>query len=94
MALIRAGIGECARVLADGYLLLKCMDQVCSGKVRWQTDEFTEHARRCGLGKVNKSDFPSYRPQPSGRSQKHARRNTSSLLVFQRGYTSSDLEES
>lgn len=90
MALIRAGITECARVLGDGYLLLKCADQVCSGKVRWQTDEFTETARSCGLGKVDRLDFPSYRPQPDGRAQVHARRNTSTLLVFKRGWSSSD----
>lgn len=91
MALIRRGIEECARVLGKGYLLVKCQDQVCSGKVRWQTDEFTDHAKRCGLGKVDRFDFPSYRPQPNGRRQVHARRNNSTLLVFKRGWWTSDL---
>lgn len=88
MDLIRAGLDECARVLGEGYLLVKCQDQVCSGKVRWQTDEVTNHLARLGLGKVDRFDFPSYRPQPNGRRQVHARRNTSSLLVFQWGYRS------
>lgn len=88
MGLIRIGITECARVLGDGYLLLKCQDQVCSGKVRWQTLEFTKHAEMCGLGLVDRLDFLSYRPQPAGRRQVHARRNSSTLLVFKRGWSS------
>jgi hypothetical protein len=86
MELCRAGIRECARVLDDGYLLLKCQDQVCSGKVRWQTIDFTLVAESCGLGLVDRFDFLSYRPQPSGVRQQHARRNSSQLLVFKRGW--------
>ena len=91
MALIRAGITECARVLGDGFLLLKCQDQVCSGKVRWQTTEFATHAKTLGLGQVDRLDMLSYRPQPDGVRQVHARRNSSTLLVFKRGWESSDL---
>lgn len=81
--LIRDGITECARVLRrDGVLLLKCQDQVCSGHVRWQTDEFTRHAESFGLVKVDRFDLLGGRPQPQGRRQIHARRNTSTLLVF------------
>lgn len=81
--LIRAGITECARVLrAGGMFLLKCQDQVCSGHVRWQTDEFTRHAESLGLVKVDRFDLIGGRPQPEGRRQVHARRNTSTLLVF------------
>lgn len=88
MNLIRAGITECVRVLGDGYLLLKCQDQVCSGKVRWQTHEFTNHAESCGVGLVDRLDMLSYRPQPNGRRQVHARRNASTMLVFKRGWVS------
>jgi hypothetical protein len=43
--MIRQGIDECLRVLKPrGLLLVKCQDQVCSGRVRWQAREFTEHA--------------------------------------------------
>ncbi|MBA3654562.1 MAG: hypothetical protein H0W70_10255 [Actinobacteria bacterium] len=87
MQLIRDGITECARVLGGGYLLLKCQDQVNGGKVRWQTIDFTEHAERCGLGLVDRLDILSYRPQPEGRRQVHARRGSSSLLVFKRGWS-------
>jgi len=82
--LIRAGITECARVLDDGYLLLKCQDQVNGGRVRWQTDLFTRHAESLGLEKVDALLLLAYRAQPEGRSQQHARRNLSTLLVFRR----------
>ena len=86
MTLILDGVAECARVLGDGYLLVKCQDQVCSGKKRWQTDEVTKRAEAHGLGKVDRFDILSYRPQPEGRSQKHARQASSQLLVFKRGW--------
>lgn len=88
MELLRAGIGECARVLGDGYLLVKCQDQVSSGKVRWQTIEFTKCAESHGLGLVDRFDFMSYRPQSTQRRQIHARHNASQLLVFKRGWSS------
>lgn len=81
--LIRQGISEAARV-ARRTVLLKCKDQVCSGKVRWQTREFADHAETCGLELVDRLDVVSYRPQPAGRRQVHARRNTSTLLVLQK----------
>lgn len=83
MALIIAGVKECARVTKT-YLLVKCQDQVCSGVIRWQTDHVTDAAINMGMDKVDRFDFLSYRPQPSGRSQQHARRNSSTLLVFRK----------
>lgn len=92
-ALIRAGMAECTRVLAPkGYLLMKCMDQVVSGAVRWQTYDFTECGKAYGLALVDRLDFlTSSRPQPErtrldGKPsvQQHARRNYSTLLVFRR----------
>lgn len=83
MELIFAGERECIRVLRrGGYLLIKCQDQVCSGQVRWQTDMVTTVATDLGLRKVDLFHFASYRGQPSGRRQVHARRNYSSLIVF------------
>lgn len=90
-ALLFAGLWECARVTAPaGFLLAKCQDQVNGGKVRWQTDLFTGWAADAGLHKVDSFLFTSFRPQPetnpdgSPRSQKHARHNFSTLLVFQK----------
>lgn len=93
MDLCRRGIRECARVLGDGFLLVKCQDQVCSGKMRWQTLDFTATAEECGLGLVDRFDFLSYRAQPAGRSQKTARHNASQLLVFKRGWRWRDRNE-
>jgi hypothetical protein len=88
MALCEAGVRECARVLNEtGFLLVKCQDQVVSGKLRWQTIRFTEVAEECGLGLADRFDFLSYRPQPHGTSQKTARRCSSQLLVFKRGWS-------
>lgn len=83
--LIRRGITEAARVLKPrGILLLKCMDQVEGGRVRWQTLEFTEHAQGRELVLVDRFDMLGGRPQPEGRRQVHARRNTSTLLLFRK----------
>lgn len=82
-ALIIDGITECVRVLAPGgMLLVKCQDQVCSGQVRWQTRIFADHAESLGCRLVDQLHLQSYRPQPPGRSQKHSRRNYSTLLVL------------
>lgn len=64
--LCRAGATECARVLKPGgYLLWKCQDQVCGGKVRWQGREFAAHAERIGLEMVDEFYYLSRpRPQP------------------------------
>lgn len=57
-ALIREGITECVRVLRSrGVLLVKCQDQVCSGQVRWQTREFTDHAEAQGVRLVDRFDL-------------------------------------
>lgn len=85
MDLIAAGVVECCRVLAPGgHLLVKCQDQVCSGQVRWQTDLVTRAAEGEGLRKADRFDLLSYRAQPAGRPQVHARRNSSQLLVFRK----------
>lgn len=81
--LIADGITECTRVLRPGgMLLVKCQDQVNGGKVRWQTRIFADHAEGLGHRLVDRFDLASYRAQPAGRRQLHARRNTSALLVF------------
>lgn len=82
-ALIRAGIEECARV-CDKMLLIKCQDQVCAGKVRWQSREFADHAEAQGFELIDKFERLGYRAQPDGRRQVHARRNSSQLLVLRR----------
>ena len=85
MALLGAMLAEGARVLGDGFLLVKCQDQVCSGNIGWQTIYLAQEAERAGLGLVDRLDMLSYRPQPRGTRQVTARRNASTMLVFRRG---------
>lgn len=54
----------------EGYLLVKCEDQVVSGHVRWQTDEITQHGRLLRLRKVDRFDLSGGRAQPEGRTKK------------------------
>lgn len=76
------GLTECIRV-ARRYVLLKCQDQVASGKVHWQTRIFADHGEECGARLVDAFILVGAgRQQPEGRSQVHARRNYSTLLVF------------
>ena len=86
MALIADGAEECARV-ARKHLLVKCQDQVVSGKVRWQTDVVTEVVTAQGFRKADRFDYGAGRgrKQPDGRTQRHARHDASQLLVFTRG---------
>jgi len=76
---------EAARIVRErGTVLLKCQNQVCSGKIRWQTWEFAEYAeQQCDLRLVDELMLVGKRKQPSD-SQVHARRNYSSLLVFRK----------
>ena len=83
--LILDGMTEAARVLrVGGTLLVKCQDQVNSGRVHWQTDLVSQHAQALGFDKIDAFIFVAYRPQPKGRRQLHARRNHSTLFVFQK----------
>lgn len=71
MERIFAGMTQAAVCLAhEGYLLVKCQDQVVSGHVRWQTDEITKHGEVLRLRKEDRFDIPSGRPQPEGRMKR------------------------
>lgn len=85
LADIVAGAIECYRV-ARRYLLVKCQDQVNGGRVRWQTDLISRAIEQGGGRKVDRFDFiqKTVRGQPSGRRQLNARRNYSTLLIFEK----------
>ena len=83
LCLLVGGVAEGAR-LSDDLLLVKTMDQVNGGKVRWQTDVATEVARACEFRKVDILILTGGRKQPSGTTQQHARHEYSTLLVFGR----------
>lgn len=84
--LIRLGIDECQRVLkSGGVLLVKCQDQVCGGKIRWQTRIFADYAeQKHPLELVDSMMMIGSRPQPGTRRQQHARRNYSTLLIMRK----------
>lgn len=87
MDLMRDGARECARV-ASRFLLVKCQDQVVSGRVVWQTQEMIDPVYTDAKGVrtdwllVDMLHVQGYRKQPEGRRQLHARRDYSTLLVF------------
>lgn len=92
-------LGASSTVAVNGYLLIKVQDQICSGKPVWQTDmvhtALTDpetvmyHTDEEGwvfpeFKKMEVFQYMSYRPQPAGRAQVHARRNASQLMVYRR----------
>lgn len=81
--LISLGIAECARVTGR-ILLIKCQDQVVSGKKRWQTRIFADVAELQGFELIDMLHVQGYRPQPEGRRQVHSRGDYSTLLVTKR----------
>ena len=82
--LMCAGLIECIRV-SRKYVLVKCMDQVVSGKKVWQTIIMTDVARDNGCVLVDRFDMlVTPRPQPGGRRQVHSQGNYSTLLVFEK----------
>lgn len=81
--LIRRGITELARITRR-TLIVKCQDQVCGGRVRWQTLEFADHATTAGFNVVDVLHVVGSRPQPGGRTQRHARRDYSTALILER----------
>ena len=70
-------------VAPGGRLLVKSMNQVVSGTVRFQPYEVAKRAEAAGLVLIEQLDMLTRpRPQPPGRTQKNASSNTSSLLIF------------
>lgn len=79
------GLIECERVLKrGGYLLVKCQDQVVSGKVWWQSHRLWNLGEAINLEMVDELIYLGGRAQPAGRRQVHARRNYSTLLIFRK----------
>jgi len=78
------GLIECIRV-SNKYVLVKCMDQVVSGKKVWQTIAMYEMAWNYRATLVDRFDMlVTPRPQPEGRRQVHTQGNYSTLMVFKK----------
>lgn len=85
VAMIEAGAVECWR-LTRKWLLVKCMDQVVSGQMVWQTHLIHNLLAPLGARLKDRFDFlTTPRAQPGNRPQQHARSNYSTLLVFVKG---------
>lgn len=86
MKLCFDGGAECIRVLKiGGHLIWKCMDQVVSGAIVWQTARFTRFAEWNGCDLVDRFDFlHEPRKQPAGRRQVHAARCYSTALILEK----------
>jgi tRNA G10 N-methylase Trm11 len=85
-ALIEAGLNEMNRLVKPkGYILVKCQDYISSGQFWNGTYLVQQHAYFISLRLVDRFEHISgIRPQPPGRRQVHARRNLSTLFVFQK----------
>lgn len=85
MDLIYRGLHEAYRVaVPGGFVLVKCQDQVSSGKVHWQTIDIATRWRNGLMGElVDMLHLPGHRAQPAG-DQVHAHQNYSTLLIFQK----------
>lgn len=83
-ALILAGLDEALRV-ARRRVLVKCQDQIASGRLWQQTVMVANRAVELGAVVVDVLHVAGMRAQPSGRRQLHARRNYSTLLVLEVG---------
>lgn len=82
--LYAAGMTEAARVVRPGgFVLVKCADQVCGGRLRLQTFDVIQTGMMLDLEVVDALHLVGGRPQPAGRRQVHARRNYSTLIVFE-----------
>jgi tRNA G10 N-methylase Trm11 len=84
--LINEGLTEMHRVTkARGYVLVKCQDYISSGRLWLGTHHTLTHGLSLGLSLVDRFEkLSAVRPQPPGRRQVHARRNLSTLFVFQK----------
>jgi hypothetical protein len=84
--MINEGLSEAARVVKPrGHIIVKCQDYVSSGKLWIGTHHTLQHGVAIGLTCVDKLEhLAGIRPQPPNRRQVHARRNLSTLFVFQK----------
>jgi hypothetical protein len=84
------GMAECARILAPGgWLLMKCMDYVESGRRIWNVHHFANYGEERGLRLYDElvhlsggGAQPSVNLDGSPREQHHSRQVHSTLLVF------------
>ena len=79
--LLLNGTSEACRV-ARQYVLVKCADQISSGRYNPQTYMVWQRAIEHGCTLIDSLHVLGGREQPAGTRQLHARRNYSTLMVF------------
>jgi len=83
LGLMIDGSKECLRLVKKGgFLLVKCQDQVSSGRMHFQSDILTNAIDARKVVQMHLLTNP--RPQPKGRRQIHPRSNFSTLMIFKK----------
>jgi hypothetical protein len=83
--LIEDGLDEVIRAVKPrGFILVKCCDYVWSGRVWWGTRHTWERGLSLGLELVDRLEHIGGTGPQSQITQVHARRNLSTLFVFQK----------
>lgn len=84
--LYQDGMREAARILkSDGLLLVKCQDEIESGRQQWSHIEVLEIARKLGMTGQDLFVLAQHcNPYCQRSGQKHARKNHSYLWVFKK----------
>lgn len=80
--LIAGALNVAQTVEPGGYLLTKCQPQVAGGRVRWQPRRLANALEQHGWtieDELHRQYNPI--PQPGNRTQQHARRNYSTLVI-------------
>ena len=80
---VEGSVGASRMVRSKGTLLVKCMDQVVSGKKVWQTHLVTNAVTESGDFTLEDRMDMLITPRKQ-RSQIHSRQNYSTLLIFRR----------
>jgi hypothetical protein len=81
---IDGGIECLMHTRKGGFLLFKCMDQVSSGRKRWQTHDFKSAIEAAGARLVDCAYVAGYIEQPPGKRQVHFHECYSTMLIFRR----------
>lgn len=85
MELYRAGINELYRIIKpDGFILVKCQDEVYGCKQCWSHIEIKDMAEAMGLYARDMFILVNTRTPKVHHNQKHARKNHSYLWIFEK----------
>jgi hypothetical protein len=84
--LIDSGMSEILRVVKPGGIIIaKCQDYQSGGTLQLGTFWTISHALGIGLRLIDRIEHIGHaRPQPPGRTQRSARRNYSTALIFRK----------